>query len=162
VGGLSAGLRIAGKVRGMPRRKDETRHRDPRVPLARQLRRTMTPAERKLWWHLREARFPDSHFRRQGTIGNYFVDFCCHTNRLVIEVDGDSHAAVRQIVADARRTQFLQSRGYRVLRFWNNDVLTNIEGVMVVIASALAGGVAQEPPTPNPSPPFAARTGGGE
>jgi very-short-patch-repair endonuclease len=146
----------------MPRRKDETRYRDPRVPLARQLRRMMTPAERKLWWHLREARFAGSHFRRQGTIGNYFVDFCCHTNRLVIEVDGDSHADDRQIVADARRTESLQARGYRVLRFWNNDVLTNIEGVMTVIASALAGGEAQAPPTPNPSPPFAARTGGGE
>jgi very-short-patch-repair endonuclease len=113
------------------------------VPLARQLRRTMTPAEKKLWWHLREARFAGSHFRRQGTIGNYFVDFCCHTNRLIIEVDGDSHGEDREMIADAKRTEFLESRGYRVLRFWNNDVLTNIEGVMTLIASALEGGGAE-------------------
>jgi very-short-patch-repair endonuclease len=149
-------------VGGMPRRKDQTRYRDPRVPLARQLRRMMTPAERKLWWHLRESRFAHSHFRRQGTIGDYFVDFCCHTNKLIIEVDGESHAEDRQIVADARRTEFLQSRGCRVLRFWNNDVLNNIEGVMTVIAGALASGETQESPTPNPSPPFATRMGGGE
>ena len=147
---------------GMPRGKTRTGKNDRRVPLARQLRRMMTPAERKLWWHLREARFAGSHFRRQATIGNYFVDFCCHTSRLVIEVDGDSHAEGRGIVADARRTEFLQSRGYRVLRFWNNDVRTNIEGVMTIIASALASGKAQEPPTPDPSPPFASRMGGGE
>jgi very-short-patch-repair endonuclease len=146
----------------MPRRKDRTRNQDTRVPLARQLRRMMTPAERKLWWHLREARFVDSHFRRQATIGRYFVDFCCHTNRLVIEVDGGGHAEPRQLIADARRSEFLQARGYRVLRFWNNDVLTNIEGVMTVIAGALVSGNAEGPPTPDPSPPFAARTGGGE
>ena len=146
----------------MPRGRTRTGKKDWRVPFARQLRRMVTPAERKLWWHLREAHFGDSHFRRQATIGRYFVDFCCHTNRLVIEIDGDSHAKGRQIIADARRTEFLQARGYRVLRFWNNDVLTNIEGVMTVIAGALASGEAQEPPTPNPSPPFAARMGGGE
>jgi very-short-patch-repair endonuclease len=118
------------------------------VPLARRLRRTMTPAERKLWWHLREAQFADSHFRRQATIGSHIVDFCCHTNRLVIEVDGESHAEDRQIIADTRRTEYLQARGYRVLRFWNNDVLSNVEGVMTVIANALAGG--EDPRTPHP------------
>jgi very-short-patch-repair endonuclease len=123
----------------MPRRRDATRNQDRRVPRARQLRRMMTPAEKKLWWHLREARFAGSHFRRQGTTGVYFVDFCCHTNKLVVEVDGDSHAGERQMIADAKRTEFLESRGYRVLRFWNNDVLTNIEGVMTVIADALDG-----------------------
>jgi very-short-patch-repair endonuclease len=124
----------------MPRRKTEKPKHDRRVPLARQLRRMITPAEQKLWWHLREAKFADSHFRRQATIGSHIVDFCCHTNRLVIEVDGESHAMDRQMVVDARRTEYLQARGYRVLRFWNNEVLSNIEGVMTVIANVLAGG----------------------
>lgn len=133
---------------GMPRNKTRTRKQDTRVPLARRLRRMMTPAERKLWWHLREAQFAGSHFRRQATIGRYFVDFCCHTKRLVIEVDGDSHGEGRQMIADARRSEFLQACGYRVLRFWNNDVLTNIEGVMTVIADVLGGG--EDPRAPRP------------
>jgi very-short-patch-repair endonuclease len=132
------------------------------VPLARHLRRTVTPAERKLWWHLRAARFAGSHFRRQATIGRYFVDFCCHTNRLVIEVDGGSHAEGRQLLADARRTEFLQAHGYRVLRFWNIDVLANIEGVMTVIASALDGGEAKCPPPLTPPRHSLTRMGGGE
>jgi very-short-patch-repair endonuclease len=135
-------------VGGMPRRRDQARSHDVRVPLARQLRRMMTPAERKLWWHLREARLEGTHFRRQGTIGRYFVDFCCHTSRLVIEVDGASHAEARQMTADERRTEFLHAHGYRVLRFWNNDILTNIEGVMTVIANVLAGG--EDPRAPHP------------
>jgi very-short-patch-repair endonuclease len=138
-------------VGGMRRRhNDRTRKKDTRVPLARRLRRMMTAAERKLWWHLREARFPGSHFRRQATIGRCFVDFCCHTKRLVIEVDGESHAERRQMIADARRSEFLQACGYRVLRFWNNDVLTNIEGVMTVIADVLAGG--EDPRGPQGAP----------
>jgi len=135
-------------VGGMPRGETQPSRKDRRVPLARQLRRMMTPAERKLWWHLREAQFAGSHFRRQAAIGRYFVDFCCHTNKLVIEVDGGSHAEDQQIITDARRTEFLQAHGYRVLRFWNNDVLTNIEGVMTVIAIALAGGENQSAPHP--------------
>jgi very-short-patch-repair endonuclease len=135
-------------VGDMPRGETRRSKDDPRVLLARQLRRTMTPAERKLWWHLREARFTGSHFRRQATIGPYFVDFCCHTSKLVIEVDGATHANDRQMIADARRTDYLQAGGYRVLRFWNNEVLTNIEGVMTVIACALAGGEEPRAPTP--------------
>ena len=107
------------------------------MPLARHLRHMMTPAERKLWWHLREAKFPNAHFRRQGTIDRHIVDFCCHTRKLVIEIDGEDHSKPRRATADARRTAFLNSRGYRVLRFWNNEVLGNIEGVMTVIHEAL-------------------------
>jgi very-short-patch-repair endonuclease len=132
----------------MPRNENQTRKQDVRVPLARQLRRMMTPAERKLWWHLREARFAGTHFRRQGTIGRYFVDFCCHTRRLVIEIDGEGHGESRRMIADAKRTAFLSARGYRVLRFWNNDVLTNIEGVMTVIDDALADGKSSGAPHP--------------
>jgi very-short-patch-repair endonuclease len=131
----------------MPHDRAQTRKRDARVPLARQLRRVMTPAERKLWWHLREARFSNTHFRRQATIGRYIVDFCCHTCRLVIEIDGGSHAQRRQVIADARRTAFLNARGYCVLRFWNNEVLTNIEGVMTVIHDVLGG---ENPTAPHP------------
>jgi very-short-patch-repair endonuclease len=120
----------------MPRGKRLVRKQDVRVPLARQLRRRMTAAERKLWWHLREARFAGTHFRRQATIGRYFVDFCCHTARLIVEVDGDDHAQHRKR-SDLRRTAFLNARGYRVVRFWNDEVLTNIEGVMMVIHDVL-------------------------
>lgn len=132
----------------MPRHKDETRRQDRRVPLARQLRRTMTPAERKLWWHLREAQFAGTHFRRQATIGRYFVDFCCHTCRLIVEIDGSDHAERSRMMADARRTAFLNARGYRVLRFWNNDLLSNIEGVMTVIHDAVGDGSGPKAPHP--------------
>jgi very-short-patch-repair endonuclease len=98
----------------------------------------------------------DSHFRRQATIGPYFADFACHERRLVIEVDGGQHAETSHIMRDDKRTQFLEARGYRVLRFWNNDVLSNIEGVMQVISDALAA----RPPTPDPSPPRYARVEG--
>ena len=130
------------------RHKDRTRRQDHRVPLARQLRRVMTPAERKLWWHLREAQFVGTHFRRQATIGRYFVDFCCHTTRLIVEVDGGDHAEPRRKKADLRRSAFLKARGYRVLRFWNNDVLTNIEGVMTIISNALPRGEDRKAPHP--------------
>jgi very-short-patch-repair endonuclease len=110
---------------------------DPRVSRARQLRRAMTNAERKLWWHLRRLPNPDAHFRRQATIGPYYADFACHHHRLVIEVDGSGHGEDQQIAADTRRTEFLNARGYRVLRFWNNEVFNQIEGVMTTIHQAL-------------------------
>jgi very-short-patch-repair endonuclease len=108
-----------------------------RVLRTRTLRRAMTDAERKLWWHLRRLRFGKSHFRRQATIGPYFADFACHEGRLVIEVDGGGHAEPGQMVADAARTKFMEAHGYCVLRFWNNDVLNDIEAVMLVIHEAL-------------------------
>ncbi|HEY6257899.1 MAG TPA: endonuclease domain-containing protein [Xanthobacteraceae bacterium] len=97
----------------------------------------MTNAERKLWWHLNRLPNPNAHFRRQATIGQYYADFACHHHRLVIEVDGGGHAEDQQIAADARRTAFLNARGYRVLRFWNNAVFNQIEGVMSTIHQAL-------------------------
>lgn len=110
---------------------------DRRVARARQFRRAMTDAERKLWWHLRRLPIEDTHFRRQATIGPYFADFACHRHRLVIEVDGSGHGEAPQAAADADRTAFVNSRGYRVLRFWNNEVLNEIDGVMTVIYTAL-------------------------
>jgi very-short-patch-repair endonuclease len=122
----------------------------------------MTDAERKLWWHLRRLPLEDAHFRRQATIGRYFADFACHRYKVVIEVDGSGHGEDRKILADADRTAYLNSRGYRVLRFWNNEVLKDIEGVMSAIYAALCALSDTAPPTPNPSPPREERAGGGE
>jgi very-short-patch-repair endonuclease len=119
----------------------------------------MTGAERKLWRHLRTLEVAGSHFRRQATIGPYYADFACHAARLIIEVDGGGHAEERQSSADAARTAFLNARGYRVLRFWNNDVFGDTEAVFTAIADALKN---VQPPTPDPSPPRASRAGGGE
>jgi very-short-patch-repair endonuclease len=120
----------------------------------------MTDAEKKLWWHLRRLPIDTTHFRRQATIGPYFADFACHQLRLVIEIDGGQHNEPRQIALDDTRTAYLNSLGYRVLRFWNNEVLKEIDGVMSAIYAALYD--AEPPPTPNPSPPRASRAGGGE
>jgi very-short-patch-repair endonuclease len=120
----------------------ETGRTDSRVARARQLRRTMTNAERKLWWHLRRLPNENAHFRRQATIGQYYADFACHHHRLVIEVDGSGHADDQQMAADARRTAFLNARGYRVLRFWNNEIFNQIERVMSVIHQALVDAAA--------------------
>jgi very-short-patch-repair endonuclease len=123
----------------------------PNEVLSRVMRKAPTDAERKMWWHLRH-RLPLSgtHFRRQVRIGRYIVDFASHAAKLVIEIDGGPHA--EQASADAERTRFLEMEGYRVVRFWNNEVLTNIDGVLEAIQSALAA-----TPTPDPSP-----QGGGE
>ncbi len=118
---------------------------DHRVPRARNFRKNPTDAERKLWQHLRHLPCA-AHFRRQATIGPYFADFACHTNRLVIEIDGGQHA---DSTSDAMRTTYLEACGYRVLRFWNNNVLGNIDGVIATIIGVLRAA----PPTPDPSPP---------
>jgi very-short-patch-repair endonuclease len=113
----------------------------------------MTEAEKKLWQHLRQPPFKEHHFRRQATIGSYFADFASHQLRIVIEVDGGQHS---DSAADDVRTSDLVSKGYRVLRFWNNDVLENLSGVLSAIDTAIN---ADRFPTPDPSPPQA---GGGE
>ena len=114
----------------------------PQRRLARAMRAAPTEAERKLWWHLRHRLLtPGTHFRRQVRIGRYVADFACHTTRLVIEVDGGQHAAS---ATDEARTKVLEANGYRVLRYWNNDVLTNIDGVLEDIVSAIT----TTPPTP--------------
>lgn len=97
----------------------------------------MTDAERRLWWRLRELRVKGTHFRRQATIGPYYADFACHECKLVIELDGGGHAQSDRIAKDNARTRFLESQGYRVLRFWNNDVLRETDAVMTVIYETL-------------------------
>jgi very-short-patch-repair endonuclease len=137
---------------------DHPRKLDSRVPRARKLRREVTHAERRLWQHLRLLRTDGAHFRRQATIGPYFADFACHHLRMVIEVDGGQHGEAGGIERDARRTAYSEKQGYRVLRFWNNDVLSNVEGVMECVQAAVRD--AAPPPTPDPSPPrFACEEG---
>ena len=100
---------------------------------ARDLRRTLTDAERKLWCALRDRRLQTVKFRRQAPIGFYIADFLCVHHRLVVEVDGSQHG---QSSRDAVRDAWLQREGYRVLRFWNHDVLTARESVLATIAAA--------------------------
>jgi very-short-patch-repair endonuclease len=107
----------------------------PQLLSARQMRRTPTAAEKKLWHHLHRISLSGSHFRRQVQLGRYIVDFVSHRACVVIEVDGGQHS---ENLADAFRTRFIESQGYRVLRFWNNDVLNNIDGVLEVIQNAVS------------------------
>jgi very-short-patch-repair endonuclease len=102
---------------------------------SRALRRNSTDAERRLWSALRDRRLQGYRFRRQYPIGAFIVDFACTLHRLVVEVDGGQHA---QSAADSRRTAWLAGEGWRVLRFWNNDVLANTEGVVQVILRELS------------------------
>jgi very-short-patch-repair endonuclease len=119
------------------------------------MRHEPTDAERVLWQHLRHLTVDGSHFRRQATIGPYYADFACHAAKLVIELDGGQHNETEGMARDAKRTADLASRGYRVLRFWNNEVLGNVEGVMETIAAAV-----REAGPPPPTPPRHASRGG--
>ena len=103
------------------------------TPIARKLRREMTEAEERLWYYLRGRRFGDQKFVRQFQIGNYVADFACRTARLAIELDGGQHSVEK----DAARTEAVERYGYRVIRFWNHDVLGNTEGVLKMIRQEL-------------------------
>lgn len=94
---------------------------------ARALRRSSTDAEAHLWSRLRNRQFHDLKFRRQVPLGRYIVDFYCHELRLIVEVDGGQHSEE----VDQTRSQWLESEGYRVERFWNHEVIGNIDGVLV-------------------------------
>ena len=102
--------------------------RDPvTTSIARKLRRSQPDAERLLWSKLRSRQLAGAKFRRQFPLPPYVADFCCEEAQLIVEVDGSQH--VESVVADEERTAFFEQEGYRVLRFWNNDVSLNIEGV---------------------------------
>jgi adenine-specific DNA-methyltransferase len=101
---------------------------------SRTLRQNSTDAERKLWSILRSRQLNGFKFRQQVEIDGYIVDFLCPELRLIIEVDGGQHTPER----DARRTAYLESQGFRLLRFWNHDVLQNLDGVWTTIEEALA------------------------
>ena len=102
---------------------------------ARQLRRDQTDAEQRLWSKLRDRQLRGTKFRRQHPVGPFVADFCCPQRKLVVELDGGQHA--EEVAADHKRSRFLEEQGYRVLRFWNHDVLQNTEAVLERIAEAL-------------------------
>ncbi|MGE3258232.1 MAG: endonuclease domain-containing protein [Geobacter sp.] len=95
---------------------------------ARELRKRSTDAEQALWKHLKGRQFCGMKFRRQEQIGRFIADFVCYEKRLIIEADGGQHAVEKE--KDLERTAWLASQGFAVLRFWNNDVLKNIDGVL--------------------------------
>ena len=99
-----------------------------------ELRKASTPAEQKLWSRLRNDQLGIT-FRRQHAIGSYIPDFCSPQAKLVIELDGSQH--LEQVEYDAERTRYLESKGYRVIRFWNNDVMKNIDHVIRAIIEAM-------------------------
>lgn len=104
---------------------------------AHALRSNMTDAEVQLWQALRMRQLIEARFRRQHAIGFYIVDFCAPWKKLIIEIDGGQHA--EQAVYDVKRTAFLEQKGYRVLRFWNHEVLGNLDGVLEMILKAIEG-----------------------
>lgn len=107
---------------------------------ARQLRRDSTDAEKLVWRALRSG-LPTHKWRRQMPVGPYFVDFACFSERLVIELDGGQHAEA--VDYDAARSLYLEAQGYKVVRFWNNDVLGNIDGVIEEVAARLSSSPSQ-------------------
>jgi very-short-patch-repair endonuclease len=117
---------------------------------ARQLRRNQTDAERELWARLRSRQLFGFKFRRQYPIGSFITDFCCFEQHLVVELDGGQHA--EQTEADQRRSDLLTRHGYRVLRFWDNDVMQNMNGVLQRITEALSSSNVNLTPSPVPSP----------
>jgi very-short-patch-repair endonuclease len=112
--------------------------------LAKTLRKNSTDAERVVWKFLRAKQIEGLKFRRQEPIGKYIVDFVCYEKRLIVEVDGGQHS----LETDADRDVWLTSQGFTILRFWNHEVLQNIEGVLEVILRACSQR------TPSPTPPI--------
>ncbi len=100
---------------------------------ARNLRTYQTDAEKLLWSHIRNRQFLNLKFRRQHPVPPYIVDFFCEEHGLIIELDGSQHTPE----ADIKRSNFLTAHGYKILRFWNNDVLENIEGILITIENEL-------------------------
>ncbi len=105
--------------------------------LAKELRHTQTEAEGVLWSKLRNKQLDGIKFRRQQPLGGYIVDFVSLDKKLIIEIDGGQHSEEQAIKQDGQRTKWLENEGYRVIRFWNNDVLENLEGVIMEIQEKL-------------------------
>jgi very-short-patch-repair endonuclease len=107
------------------------------ITLARNLRHRPTDAEKKLWLILRSRQFENSKFRRQEPIGEYIVDFVSLDKQLIIETDGGQHNLPLEIEKDEIRTRCLEEKGFQIIRFWNNDVLQNLDGVATRIFEAI-------------------------
>ena len=105
---------------------------------AKELRRSQTDSERLLWKHLRDRRLEGFKFRRQRPLGRYIVDLICLEENLIVEVDGGQHSEQQNY--DSERDDWLESQGYRVLRFWSNQVLSDVEAVKEVILATLEDG----------------------
>ena len=126
-----------------------------KTTLARNLRKNQTDAERILWSKLRAKQLDGIKFRRQQPIGCYIVDFVCRKRHLIIELDGGQHAT--DVIHDKIRGSYLERQGFTILRFWNNDVLKNIDGVLEVIrrnvlnnCSTNENGMSEDPPLTPP------------
>ena len=104
---------------------------------ARTMRKFMTGAERKLWSSLHGRSLSGFRFNRQVEIGPYIVDFLCREIKLIVEVDGVTHGEVHEIMADKRRTEYLETKGFTVFRVWNNDIYGNLEGVLTALLQIL-------------------------
>ncbi len=119
--------------------------RDPRlIEFAKSMRREMTEPEKRLWYQLRAKRFEGVKFRRQNVVGHYIADFYSRTAMLIIEVDGDSHGFQQDY--DKVRERYFEAKGFKVIRFLNNDVMGNLDGVLTIIGQHLT------PPLPTLSP----------
>jgi very-short-patch-repair endonuclease len=120
---------------------EQQRHR------AKHLRRAMTRAEILLWRYLKAHRLDGLAFRRQTPIGRYMVDFVCHSAQLIVELDGETHDFDARQQYDAVRDRWLASRGYYVMRFTNEEVLSALEGVLIVIRETATGRIRNTPPS---------------
>jgi very-short-patch-repair endonuclease len=116
-----------------------------RRAIARRLRLNQTDAEARLWRHLRHWPMSGTQFRTQVPIGPYIVDFACMAARLVIEMDGSQHGVGENVTRDEVRTRWLEAAGYRVIRFWNNELVNNTDGVLERIYEAVHGSTNAEP-----------------
>lgn len=114
---------------------------------AKEMRKQMPEPETQLWLQLRGSRFQGIKFRRQKVIGNYIADFAANEPKLIIEVDGETHAERKHY--DASRTKFLEAKGYTVARFTNSDVLGNLDGVLKQL-SEIVSAISAPPPSPSP------------
>ena len=99
------------------------------IDLARRLRKNLTSQERILWQLFRNHNFYGYEIRRQSPIGKYIVDFVCREKKIIIKIDGGQHNTPDNILADEQRTKYLEAKGYKVIRFWNNEIIKNIDGV---------------------------------
>ena len=120
-----------------------------RVQHARSLRSQQTDAEARLWYHLRAHRLLNLKFKRQHPVGPYVVDFVCLQHGIAIELDGGQHAQTQEY--DAQRSAYLEAQGFRVLRFWNDEVLTNTEAVLEQIRRYCSGETSSLSPNPSPA-----------